>query len=49
MRSSQSAEELLPQVYAELRQLAAQRMANESGSLTGEHILYFHDRDGDEN
>jgi hypothetical protein len=34
MRSNQSGEELIPQAYAELRQLAAQKMANESPGQT---------------
>src|SRR5512133_3830211 len=43
MRSSQSAEEMLPQVYAELRQLAAQRMANESPGQTLQATALVHE------
>ena len=43
MHSSQSAEELLPQVYAELRQLAAQRMACESPGQTLQATALVHE------
>ena len=43
MHSSQSAEELLPQVYAELRQLAAQRMAGESPGQTLQATALVHE------
>jgi RNA polymerase sigma factor (TIGR02999 family) len=43
MRSNQSAEELLPQVYAQLRQLAAQRMANESPGQTLQATALVHE------
>ncbi len=43
MSSGQSSEELLPRVYAELRQLAAQRMANESPGQTLQATALVHE------